>query len=139
MEISLASKRKLGFVIGMIERDVGDKEKQEQWDTYNNMLISWVLNNVCDSIKQSIMFISSARKIWVQLKQRFSVVNGSKKYEMNKQLYELKQNGVNINEYYTNMKIIWKELENMRDLPAITNLTPEINGFIGALETDREE
>ncbi|KAL2903847.1 Retrovirus-related Pol polyprotein from transposon RE2 [Bienertia sinuspersici] len=39
------------------------------------------------------MFISSSRKIWVQLERRFSIVNGSRKYRLNKQLYELKQNG----------------------------------------------
>ncbi|KAL2897005.1 Carbamoyl-phosphate synthase large chain [Bienertia sinuspersici] len=74
------------------------------------------------------MFIPTTRKIWMQLEQRFSVVNGSRKYRLNKQLYELKQNGVNINEYYTTMKIIWEEVENLRDLPAITSLTPEEEG-----------
>ncbi|KAL2892570.1 Cytosolic phospholipase A2 gamma [Bienertia sinuspersici] len=118
MEISLASKRKLGFVTGVIERDAEDREKQEQWDTCNDMIIAWILNN---------------------LEERFSIVNGSRKYKLNTQLYECKQSGMTINEYYTTMKIIWEELDNMRNLPAITELTAVINAFVRALEVEREE
>ncbi|KAL2927830.1 putative transport protein MmpL10 [Bienertia sinuspersici] len=67
MEIVLASKRKLGFVTRTIKRDAEDKEKQDQWDTWNCMIISWILFN------------------------RFSVVNGSRKYRLNKEIYEYKQ------------------------------------------------
>lgn len=40
MEIALASKRKLGFVTGTMKRDATEKEKQDQWDTFNSMLIA---------------------------------------------------------------------------------------------------
>ncbi|KAL2896606.1 Retrovirus-related Pol polyprotein from transposon RE1, partial [Bienertia sinuspersici] len=113
MEIALASKRKLGFVTGVIARDTEDKEKQEQWDTCNSLIIRWILNNASDSIKKSIMFVSSAREMWKQLEQMFSDVNGSRKYRINKELYELKQKGMSINEFYTTMKSMWEELAYM--------------------------
>ncbi|KAL2941620.1 hypothetical protein RDABS01_029970 [Bienertia sinuspersici] len=40
MEIALASKRKLGFVTGLVVRDPEDKEKQDQWNTCNSMIIA---------------------------------------------------------------------------------------------------
>ena len=76
-KIGLASKRKLGFVTSTTTRDPIDSIKQEAWDTCNNMVISWILNNVSESIKKSIMFIDSASSIWTQLEQLFSVINGS--------------------------------------------------------------
>lgn len=42
LEIGLASKRKLGFMTGVVKRDVSDPIKQEAWDTCNNMVISWI-------------------------------------------------------------------------------------------------
>ncbi|KAL2943034.1 Retrovirus-related Pol polyprotein from transposon RE1 [Bienertia sinuspersici] len=139
MEIALASKRKLGFVTGTIARDAEDKEKQEQWDTCNCMIIAWILFNVSDSIKKSIVYVDSARAIWKQLEQRYSVVNGSRKYRLNKEIYELKQKESSINEYYTTMKILWEELESMSGYPVITNMTVEMNAFIRALEVEKEE
>ncbi|KAL2934853.1 Retrovirus-related Pol polyprotein from transposon RE1, partial [Bienertia sinuspersici] len=139
MEIALASKRKLGFVTGLIARDPEDKEKQEQWDTCNHMIIAWLLFNVSESIKRSVMFCDSARSIWKQLEQSFSVVNGSRKYRLNKELYEFKQKESSVSEYYTGIKILWEELESMVDYPPITNMNPEIGAFIKVLETEREE
>ncbi|KAL2897215.1 Retrovirus-related Pol polyprotein from transposon RE2 [Bienertia sinuspersici] len=63
-EIALASKRKLGFVTRAVERDENDKVKQDAWDTYNSMVISWILANVSDGIKKSVMYTNSAKQIW---------------------------------------------------------------------------
>ena len=39
-EIGLASKRKLGFVIGTTQRDMTDSVKKEAWYTCNDMIVS---------------------------------------------------------------------------------------------------
>ncbi|KAL2929057.1 hypothetical protein RDABS01_034468 [Bienertia sinuspersici] len=62
MEIALASKRKLGFVTGVITREKTDRVKQEAWDTCNNMVISRILGN----------------DIWKSLEQRFLLSNGAR-------------------------------------------------------------
>ena len=62
MEIGLASKRKLGFVTGVLKKDEKDTVKIEAWETCNSMIISWVLGSVSESIKRSIMFMSNARE-----------------------------------------------------------------------------
>ncbi|KAL2938296.1 O-glucosyltransferase rumi [Bienertia sinuspersici] len=116
-EIILASKRKLGFVTGAVKRDERDKVKQEALDTCNNMIISWIVPNVSDSIKQSIMYTRHVRK----------------------QLYETKQNGRSISEYYIQMSILWEELENMNDLPTITQSSTKTQEFIKVFTRMQEE
>ncbi|KAL2938691.1 Retrovirus-related Pol polyprotein from transposon RE1 [Bienertia sinuspersici] len=85
------------------------------------------------------MYVDSARQIWKQLESRYSLTNGSRKYQLNKSLYETKQRGQSVNEYYSIMKAMWDELDSLNVLPAITKLNPEINAFVGAINQQKEE
>ena len=113
MEIALATKRKLGLVQGTVPRPHDDQVESEMWDTCNCMIIAWIQNSVSESIGKSILFLDSAREIWLQLEQRLSLSNGSRKYRLNKEIYEVKQNHGPVNEYYTKLRCLWEELESM--------------------------
>lgn len=63
MEIVLVSKRKLGFVTGVIKIETEDDVKVEQWDTYNNMVIAWLMGSMSETIKRSTLFLSTAREV----------------------------------------------------------------------------
>jgi len=89
MEIALATKRKLGFVQDTVARSHDDHVKAELWDTCNSMIIAWIQNSVSESIGKSVLFLDSAREIWLQLEQRFSLSNGYRKYRINKEIYEV--------------------------------------------------
>ncbi|XP_074362450.1 uncharacterized protein LOC141702727 [Apium graveolens] len=89
------------------------------------MVIAWIHNNVSDSIKNSILFVNNASDAWKILEKRFQVVNGSRKYKLCRDLFNLKQNGVSLLEYYTAMSIIWSELEDMNALPFLNGLDDE--------------
>lgn len=138
-EIGLASKRKLGFVTGTVKRDATNTIKQEAWDTCNNMIISWILNSVSESIRKSVMFLDTAHAIWNQLEKRFSVVNGARKYKLNKELYSTKQGEKRLSEYYIEIKAVWEELESLNALPVLTNITNEVQVFLTALSTQQTE
>ncbi|GKC03844.1 cysteamine dioxygenase, partial [Tanacetum coccineum] len=70
MEIGLSTKRKLGFVKGTIPRPpvvpippntaAVNAVNMELWETCNNLVISWIMSSVSDSIAKSIMFIGTA-------------------------------------------------------------------------------
>lgn len=139
IEIQLASKRKLGFVTGTEARSTTDATDALQWDTCNNMVISWLHNNICDSIKKSILFINSAADVWKLLEQRFQLTNGSRKYKLNKDLFSIKQNGSTLVEYYTSISTIWEEIDAMNVLPVIGTLTGEVTEFLTALEVQKQE
>lgn len=135
LEITLASKRKLGFVTGTVKRD----ERDEVKDTCNNMVISWILSNVSDSIKRSVMYMSNAKQIWDKLQSRFLVASGARKYHLRKLVYETKQNGKPLTEYYTEMSTLWEELENLNELPPITLSVREVQDFMTAFRRMQED
>lgn len=139
MEIQLLSKRKLGFVDGSVTKSKIDETEAAQWETCNNMVISWLHNNISDSVKRSILFINLASEVWKQLERRFSLTNGSRKYKLSKDLFSLKQNEMTISEYYTTMSSLWEEIESMTVLPRVTVVSDEITDLLKAIETMREE
>ncbi|GJT46623.1 retrovirus-related pol polyprotein from transposon TNT 1-94 [Tanacetum coccineum] len=139
IEIGLSTKRKLGFVKGTVVRSATDENLAELWDTCNNMVICWIIGSVSESIARSIMFVGTASEIWQQLEKRFSLSDGSRKYKLNKDTYEITQSGSSVGEYYTKMKCVWEELENINVLPVLAVVTPEISVFLAALNKQKEE
>jgi len=103
------------------------------------MVIAWLTNSVSDPIAESILFLNSTREIWLQLEKRFSLSNGSTKYQINKEVYSMKQNHASINDYYTNLRCLWEELEAMSQFPHIAVVSDELRAFISALNQQKEE
>ena len=83
------------------------------------------------------MFVGTAYEIWQQLEKRFALSNGSRKYKLNRETYDIVQQGESISDYYTRMKCVWEELDSMNVLPRVTNITPEISVFLAAINTQK--
>ncbi|KAL2896107.1 Protein IRON-RELATED TRANSCRIPTION FACTOR 2 [Bienertia sinuspersici] len=91
------------------------------------------------SIKESVMFVKDAKDIWDQLERRFSMTDGTRKYKLNMDAYDLKQKGKTMNEHYTVMKAIWNELDALDDHPPITVMNPEIRSLVNNMSRRKEE
>nr|XP_017256491.1 PREDICTED: uncharacterized protein LOC108226048 [Daucus carota subsp. sativus] len=139
IEIQLATKRKLGFVTGELVRNTTDVIESEQWETCNNLVISWIHNSVSDSIRKSILFFNNASEIWLILENRFAVTNGSRKYKLTKDLFAVHQDKLSVVDFYTNLSSIWDEIEAMNMLPVLEYPTPEIHKLLDVLNTQKEE
>ncbi|XP_057249017.1 uncharacterized protein LOC130590540 [Beta vulgaris subsp. vulgaris] len=139
MEISLATKRKLGFVTGALTKSSTDSVLREAWEACNSMVTAWLLNNMTESIRRSVMYMKSSKEIWLSLKHRFTVSNGSRKYRLNKQTYEVKQNERPVSEYYTELRVLWEEIESMNDYPSITSVNTEVTAYVEAINQQKEE
>ncbi|PWA40618.1 hypothetical protein CTI12_AA563970 [Artemisia annua] len=105
IEIGLSTKRKLAFIKGTVVRSNTDANLAELWDTCKNMVICWIMGSVSESIAISIMFVGIASEIWMQLERMFSLSDGSRKYKLNKDTYEITQSGGSVGEYYTKMNV----------------------------------
>lgn len=139
MEISLSSKRKLGFVKGTVPLPADDPVKAEMWETCDNMVISWITSNLSPTIRKSVIYMSTSREIWNNLEQRFSLTNGSRKYKLNKDLYDIKQDNLSVNAYYTAMRTVWEELDALNCLPSLTATSDEITKLLGEIQLQKEE
>lgn len=91
MEIALSSKLKLGFVDGTYVRPATTSLLLAFWNRCNNMVISWILNAVSVDIRNSIVYIKSAREIWIDLEVRFAQSNVPKLFYLRKEISHLTQ------------------------------------------------
>ncbi|KAL2904821.1 Interferon-induced very large GTPase 1 [Bienertia sinuspersici] len=85
------------------------------------MVISWILGNVNETIKKSIMFMSTAKDMWKNLEQRFHVNNGARRYQICKILYEIKQHG---------KTVLWEELYDLTNYPPISEMNAEVSEYV---------
>uniref|UniRef100_A0A7C8ZXR5 Retrotransposon gag domain-containing protein n=1 Tax=Opuntia streptacantha TaxID=393608 RepID=A0A7C8ZXR5_OPUST len=97
------------------------------------------MNSVSEAISRSVLYVESAREIWLQLEKRFRLSNGSRKYRLNKDVYSIKQNGSSVSDYYTRIKGIWEELDSMVDLPKVSVANEEIAAFLRAFGRMQEQ
>lgn len=124
---------------GSVTRSTTDDTNALQWDQCNNLVISWIHNNVSENIRNSILFVNTASEIWIQLEKRFSLTNGSRKYKLSRDLYAMKQNKLSVAEYYTKLSSLWEELDSMSSFPTITITTAEITELLKTISTFKEE
>lgn len=81
------------------------------------MVHSWIINFVSPSIAENVMFMENASDVWKDLRSRFSQGNRVQIAELQPELYHLKQGGLSVIDFFTQLKIMWEELENYRPIP----------------------
>ncbi|XP_020265950.1 uncharacterized protein LOC109841405 [Asparagus officinalis] len=84
------------------------------------MLISWIFNSIEKSIQPSIAYEETAKAIWEDLRDRFSIVNAPRIHELKGQIASTRQNGMSVMAYYTQLKSMWDELYNYSKVPNCT-------------------
>lgn len=76
--IVLSAKFNLGMIDGSLIKPAATSPHVNHWVRCNNMLISWLLNYVSLDIRNSIVYLHSAKLIWDDLATRYSQSNVSR-------------------------------------------------------------
>ena len=76
------------------------------WKCYNGMVLSWILNSMSKDLLSSVIYLNTAREVWINLKNRFSQGNGPRVFELRRMVSNLSQENLILSSYYTKFKII---------------------------------
>ncbi|XP_024636392.1 uncharacterized protein [Medicago truncatula] len=71
-------RNKFSFVDGRMEVPDEDDLNQKEWERCNNLVHSWIMNSVSDSIAQGIVFFENVVDVWCDLKEQFSKAENPK-------------------------------------------------------------
>nr|KYP40407.1 hypothetical protein KK1_038256 [Cajanus cajan] len=110
MHVALSVKNKLPFTDGTLSKPDVEDPTFVAWNRGNNVVISWIYNSVSKEIITSILFATTTKEIWDDLKNRFSRKSGPIIFHLKRQLMSLQQGSDDVSTYYTKLKSIWEEL-----------------------------
>lgn len=92
MLLTLSAKNKIGFVNGVFKPPVDETSDEFQaWSRCNDLVCSWLMFNLDESIAGTVMFKRSARDIWLDLKERFGYTSLAQIYALEQKLAEVAQ------------------------------------------------
>ncbi|KAM1627395.1 hypothetical protein ACFX1R_017067 [Malus domestica] len=122
VKLSLSAKNKLGFVDGTLEAP-DEKTKPNDfssWKRCNDMIVSWILNSVEQTIHDSIVYYTTPQAIWQDLEDRFSQGNAPRIYQIQREIASISQDQLSVAAYYTKLKSLWDELASYNDHESCT-------------------
>ncbi|XP_075080014.1 uncharacterized protein LOC142165337 [Nicotiana tabacum] len=110
---ALSVKNKLGFINGDCKRLDLDSPNFRLWERCDDMVTSWILNSLTKEIADSVEYVANAFELWRELEDRYDQTNGTKLYQIQKEINDLSQGSLDITSYYTKMKKLWEELNTL--------------------------
>ncbi|GAU30899.1 hypothetical protein TSUD_381130 [Trifolium subterraneum] len=121
MKRALGAKMKLDFVDSSLPPPVDAFDPSfRAWNHCNQLVSSWLLNYVSESIAQSVIFLENAVDILNDLRERSSQGDLIRISELQRDIYDLKQENRSVTEFYSELKLLWEELELYLPIPTCT-------------------
>ncbi|CAH9096288.1 unnamed protein product [Cuscuta epithymum] len=137
VRLALRARRKFVFVNGVINEPVPPCT-EEDWLTIHSMLVSWIMNVISPEVKLTLSKFDDAKLLWNDLKERFSVIDGPKIYQVKTDIARCEQSKTqSVATYYGKLKVLWDELNNYE--PLISCSCGKCTCKVNALHEQRRE
>ncbi|KAF7831877.1 uncharacterized protein G2W53_014210 [Senna tora] len=116
VKTALEAKDKLGCVDGSI-KPPKDPVEHKRWKPVDSMVKSWLTNSLTKELSESFLFCNSAKELWDNIAERYSVSNGPKFYQVQRQMVSLEQGGETVTCYFNKLNRSWDELNRIKPVP----------------------
>ncbi|XP_017416456.1 uncharacterized protein LOC108327244 [Vigna angularis] len=124
MRKALLSKNKLKFIDGGIKKPQRDDPLFDSWEKSNMMVLSWIIKTLSSQIAENVIYVEDAQELWEELRERFSKRDYFKFSDLLQEIHSIKQGERSVSQYFTDMKILWEELEFLRPIPCCSCKIP---------------
>ncbi|KAK2966733.1 hypothetical protein RJ640_000831 [Escallonia rubra] len=105
-----------GSVVAPEESDTNYEKLQQEWETNNARILSWINNSVEPSIGMHFSKFTSAKEVWDSLEGLYMQSNFAKIYELENVIRGERQDDKSVQEFYNVMNGIWDQLDLMDPL-----------------------
>ena len=75
------------------------------------------MNSITKELLNGIVYASSAHLVWKDLQERFDKVNGSRIFQLHREIVTLVQGTYSISTYFSKLKLLWDEYSSIVQLP----------------------
>ncbi|KAH0678489.1 hypothetical protein KY284_019574 [Solanum tuberosum] len=135
MRLGLLGKSKLGFVDGKHPREVFPSSLHDLWEKCNAIVLSWIINSIRKDLLSSVIYASNASKVWIDLKERFDKVDGSRIHYFHKEIHTMSQGTSTVSSYYSRLRECWDEFDAIMPCPGCN--CPESRTYMHHFEYQR--
>ncbi|XP_056698444.1 uncharacterized protein [Spinacia oleracea] len=91
MMIALSARNKLCFIDGSLNEPASNSTNYRLLCRCNDLVISWMLASLEPKIARSVLYLKTAREIWLELADRYCRESGPQLYSVHQQLSLLVQ------------------------------------------------
>ena len=78
----------------------------QAWIRADNIVGTWIINSVSPKLQGSIIYRDTAFEIWTKLRDTFSQGNGTKVFNIQRQIAEIHQGEQSLTDYFTQLKVL---------------------------------
>ncbi|XP_070040505.1 uncharacterized protein [Nicotiana tomentosiformis] len=117
MRIAILGRNKLGFINGSCKRENYGPNLVDLWGRCNAIVFSWIMNCVSPELLSGIVYSSNAYVVWKDLKERFDKVDGSRIFQLHKEIATVSQETNAIVTYYSKFRSLWTEFDSLAPTP----------------------
>ncbi|XP_070057392.1 uncharacterized protein [Nicotiana tomentosiformis] len=118
MRISLLGRNKLGLVDGSCKKEDFSEAVGNHWERVNAIVLSWIMSSVAKGLLGGIMYATNAQAVWEELYERFNKIDGSRTFNIHKEIVTLTQETTSVSNYFSKLKDLWEEFEAL--VPALS-------------------
>jgi hypothetical protein len=111
---TLLAKNKLKFVNGKLPMPPEDDAHFDSWERCNDMVVSLINRTLSPVIASSVVYIDNAKTLWDDLKEWFTKGDHFRFSDLLQELHSIKQGESSISDFYTALKSLWDDLEDLR-------------------------
>lgn len=112
MMMELGARNKVFFVDGTYPELEKTHPDYASWYRCNSIVCTWIVNSVNKAIAKSIMYLETARQMWLDIHDQFKQSDGPRTSEIKQQIFSEVQGSQSVSEYYTKLKQLWEDLKN---------------------------
>lgn len=116
MQITLISNNKDNFIDGTVTKPPIIDPLYSSWIRCNTMILAWTQRSISKSITISVLWIDTADGVWKNLQTHFSHSDIFRISDTQEDLYKFCQGTLDVSNYFTQLKVMWDELENHRPI-----------------------
>jgi len=107
--IALSAKHKVSFIDVSYEKPDARSPLLPYWKRCNDMVLSWLLNSMNKTIRDSVLFCETAADMWKELEERYGQSNKAWLFQAQKEVCCMSQADLNIASYFNKAKRLWDE------------------------------
>jgi len=118
--IALSAKHKTSIIDGSYEKPGANSPLLPYWKRCNDMVLSWLLNSMHKTIRDSVLFCETASEMWKELEERYGQSNKARLFQAQKGVCCISQDDLDIASYFNKAKKLWDEFTAASASPRFT-------------------